>query len=80
MKLTKKLNEGFKRHIYWNTYRTIMDSNDVDNNNLLKIYLDAYFQRFKRFFVLAFDNTDNGDKKVDTFFINTLIHTKINTL
>ena len=38
---------------------------NLDNNNLLKILLDVFFQRVKRLFVLAFDITDNDDKKVE---------------
>ena len=35
---------------------------DMDNNNPLRILLDASFQGVKRLFVLAFDNTENGAK------------------
>ena len=38
---------------------------NLDNNNLLRILLDVFFQRVKRLFVLAFDITDNDDKKVE---------------
>ena len=37
---------------------------DMDNNNPLRILLDASFQGVKRLFVLAFDNTENGAKNV----------------
>ena len=38
---------------------------EMYNNNALRILLDAFFQAVKRFFVLAFDDTDNGVIKVD---------------
>ena len=38
---------------------------NLDNNNLLRILLDVFFQRVKRLLVLAFDITDNDDKKVE---------------
>ena len=65
VKLTKRLNEGFKRSIYWNEYKAEIDSKDPDNNSPLRIYPDVSFQAVKRLFVLAFDDTDNGDKKVE---------------
>ena len=42
-----------------------MGPKNLDNNNLLRILLDVFFQRVKRLFVLAFDITDNDDKKVE---------------
>ena len=62
--LTKQLNEGFKRPAYWNEYKTNIEPQNLDNNNLTRFYLDASFQGVKILFVLAFDNTDNGNKKV----------------
>ena len=38
---------------------------DLDNSNLTGFPLDVSFQGVRRFFVLAFDNTDNGAKKVE---------------
>ena len=34
-------------------------------NNPIRIYFYGLFQRVKRFFVLSFENTDNGNKKVE---------------
>ena len=64
VKLTKKLNEGSKRPVYWNKYITKMESKDLNNGNFTTFYLDASFQGVRRLFVLAFDNTDGGDKKL----------------
>ena len=35
VKLTKQLNEGFKRPVYWNEYKTKIESKNLDDNNLL---------------------------------------------
>ena len=37
----------------------------MDNNNLTRFPLDTSFQGVRRLFVLAFDNADNGAKKVE---------------
>ena len=63
--LTKQLNEGFKRPAYCNGYKTKIEIKEEDENNPTRFYLDASFQGVKRFFVLAFDNTNNGDRKVE---------------
>ena len=63
--LTKQLNEGLKRPVYWNEYKTKIESKNLEDNKLPRFYLDASFQGVKRLFVLAFDNTNDGDKKVE---------------
>ena len=63
--LTKQLNEGFKRSVYWNEYYTKIERKKVDVNNLKRFPLDASFQGVKILFVFAFDNTDNGNNKVE---------------
>ena len=63
VKLTKQLNEGFKGHVYWNQYKTKIGSTHLDNNNPLRI--NDSFQGVKRLFVLAFGNTNNGNKKFE---------------
>ena len=65
MKLVKLLEEGFKRPVYWNEYQRKIETRNLDNNNLTRFSLDASFQGVRRFFVVAFENTDNGDKKVE---------------
>ena len=62
--LTKQLDEGFKRSVCWNEYKSKTETKAADDNNITKFPLDASFQRVNRLFVLAFDNTENGDKKV----------------
>ena len=63
--MVKLLEEGFKRPVYWNEYQTKIETRNLDNNNLTRFPLDASFQGVRRLFVLAFDNTDNGAKKVE---------------
>ena len=65
VKLAKLLEEGFKRSVYWNEYQTKIESRNLDNNNLTRFPLDAFFQGVRRLFVLAFDNIENGAKKVE---------------
>ena len=64
---TKQLNEGFKRSVYWNEYKTKAEAKTIDDNNSnnpTRFPLDASFQGVNRLFVLAFNNT-NGDNKVE---------------
>ena len=65
VKLVKLLESGFNRPVYWNEYQTKIETRNLDNNNLTRFPLDASFQGIRRLFVFAFDNTDNGDKKVE---------------
>ena len=55
--LTKHLDEGFKRSVYWNEYQSKTETKAADNNNVTRSPLDASFQGGNRLFVLAFDNT-----------------------
>ena len=59
-KLVKLLEEWFNRHVYWNEYQTKIKTEDLDNNNPTKLFLDLSFQEVKRLFVLAFNNTIVG--------------------
>ena len=63
--MTKRLNEGFKRSVYWNEYKSKIETKEADANNLKSFPLDASFQGVNRLFVLAFGNTNNGDNKVE---------------
>ena len=55
--LTKQLNEGFKRSVYWNEYKSKIDTKSLDNDNITRFPLYASFQGVNRLFVLAFNNT-----------------------
>ena len=63
--LRKQLNEGFKRSVYWNEYKSKIKTKEVDANNLTRFPLDASFQGVNRLFFLAFDNANNGANKVE---------------
>ena len=63
--LTKQLNEGFKRSVYWNKYKSKLETKSLDNDNITRFPLHASFQGVNRLFVLAFDNTNDSDNKVE---------------
>ena len=48
-----------------NQYKTKIESKDLNDQIPMRLYLDSAFQGVGRLFVLAFDNTDNGNKKVE---------------
>ena len=60
-KLVKLLEDGFNRPVYWNEYQTKIKTGNLDNNNLTRFPLDAFFQGVRRLFVLAFNNTTVND-------------------
>ena len=70
-KLTKQLNEVFKRLVYWNKYKVI-DNKVVyiaanQEKHIIGL-LDSSYQGVKRSFVLAYDNTAGNDQvSVDSF-------------
>ena len=57
LKLTKLLSKGFKRSVYWNEYKSKIQTEAADNNNLKRILLDSRFQGVNRLFVMGSDNT-----------------------
>ena len=60
--LTKQLNEGFKRTVYWNEYKAVPTTADAADDPYTKT-LDASFQGVNRLFVLGFDRGDNDPKR-----------------
>ena len=58
--LTKQLNKGFKRSVYWNEYKSKIETKDLDNDNITRFPLDASFQGVHRLFVLVFNNTSQN--------------------
>ena len=71
-KLTKLLNEGFKRPIYWNEYKVIPNKTvelaAVNDVKYIRELLDSSCQGVKRLFVLAYNNTaDNDQVSVDSY-------------
>ena len=53
----KQLNEGFKRSVYWNEYKSKIETKNLDNDNITRFLLDTSFKRINRLFVLAFNKT-----------------------
>ena len=51
--LTKQLNEEFKRPVYWNGYKTKIETKAADYD-LTRFYLAASFQGIPKFYILAF--------------------------
>ena len=83
--LTKQLNEGFKRSVYWNDYASKIETRAGDNNNVTRFPLDASFQGVNRLFVLAFNNIDNDANEVKRnsykkYFLPRVDITKYNVL
>ena len=62
--LTKQLNEGFKRSVYWNQYKSKIETKPANSQTLTRFFLDASFQGVNRLFVLAFNNTDGKASQV----------------
>ena len=58
--LTKQLTEGFKRSVYWNEYKTKIESTEANDQNPTRFYLYASFQGVTKLHVLTFDNTNAG--------------------
>ena len=58
--LTKQLNEGFKRSVYWNSYETKPAKVIEQGKNIYEL-LNASFQGVERLFVLAYFIANNGN-------------------
>ena len=65
-KLSKLLNEGFKRPIYWNEYKVtpnkIVEIAAVNEEKYIRELLDSSCQGNKILFVLAYDNTAGNNQ------------------
>ena len=71
-KLTKLLNEGFKRPIYWNEYKVIPNKTvelaAVNDVKCIRELLDSSWHGVKRLFVFAYNNTTGNDQvSVDSY-------------
>ena len=83
--LTKQLNEGFKRSVYWNEYKSKIETKNADDNNITRFSLDASFQGVNRLFVFAFNNVNNDASEVKRnsyrkYFLPRVDITKYNVL
>ena len=64
--LTKQLNEGFKRTIYWNQYVSKpFPETPHKKTGITRFALDAAFQDVNRLFVLVFEDTRAHDPAID---------------
>ena len=65
-KLSKLLNEGFKRSIYWNEYKVtpdkIIEIAAINDKKPIRELLDWSCQGVNRLFVLAYDNTEDNNQ------------------
>ena len=59
--LTKQLNEGFKISVYWNEYKSKIETEEADADNPIRFPLDPSFQGANRLSVLAF-NSDGANR------------------
>ena len=71
-KLTKLLNEGFKRPVYWNEYKVTPNKTveivAVNDEKYIREVHDSSCQGVNRLFVLAYDNTEgNNQVSVDSY-------------
>ena len=62
--LRKQLNEGFKRSVYRNEYKSKLETKEADNQTFTRLPLDASFQGVTGLFVLVFDNNNNCANRV----------------
>ena len=71
VKLSKLLNEGFKRLVYWNKYKVILKDYD---NDYIRERLDASFQGVNRLFVLAYARGNNvtNENSYRKYFLSRL--------
>ena len=70
--MSKLLNEGFKRPIYWNEYKVIpnkiVEIAAVNAEKYIRELFDSCRQGVKRLFVLAYDSTaGNSQVSVDSY-------------
>ena len=63
-KLSDLLSKGFKRSVFWNEYKSKIETHTADANNLKRISLDSSFQGANRLFVLSYLN-DGGVNATD---------------
>ena len=64
--LTKQLNEGFEKNIYWNQYVSKpFPETPHKKTDITRFALDAAFQGVNRLFVLVFEDTRVSDPAID---------------
>ena len=72
VKLSKLLNEGFNRYIYWNSYKIIynkeVEITAANEEKHIRERLDSSCQGVKRLYVLAYDNNVGDNHVFDNAF------------
>ena len=63
--LTKYLNEGFKGPVYWNEYKSKIETKETNDQIFTRFPFNASFQGVNRLFVLVFNNTDSNANQVE---------------
>ena len=71
-KLSNLLGDGFKRLVYWNKCKVILNKivETAANNEekYIRVLLDSSYQGVKRLFLLAYNNTEgNNQVSIDSF-------------
>ena len=75
--LTRQLNDGFKRTIYWNQYVSKPFTEQAANKTgIIRFALDAAFQGVNRLFVLAFEVT-RADEAADAPVPRNLVANRV---
>ena len=75
--LTKQLNDGFKRTIYWNQYVSKPFTEEAANKTgIIRFALDEAFQGVNRLFVLAFEDT-RADEAADAPAPRNLVASRV---
>ena len=59
LNLTKQLNAGFTRSVYWHEYSSKIVTKEPDASNRKRFLRDASFQGVNRLFVFAFNDVNN---------------------
>ena len=62
LKLTKLLSKEFKRSVFWNEYKSKMQTKTSNDNNLKRILLDSSFQGVYRLFAMGFDDAAKANR------------------
>ena len=80
--LTKQLNDGFKRIVYWNEYKAVPDPAATAAADPYTKALDASFQGVNRLFLLGFTRGDNDPKRngYRNYYLPPVDITKYNVL
>ena len=62
--MTKKFNEGNKRSVYWNEYKSKIETKEADAKNLKRLSFNACFHAVNKLFVLTFNDVNNDANRV----------------